>query len=284
MISAVQYAWPTSAPRVLILQSSKRFGPSTYRQGYQRKQYRTYKTKAKSEQLCNEGQSQSAQKLAQKPRRFCAEQQPDQQQATTKPVDKASDVFRKTRSSHMPAEAQNSDDKRRSHDNYREHRLHQSGNGKHRLHQDDNYVARLGTAPISAHNSRRQHSQHQNGATAAQSHSAPDKIRGTHQDLEAAAKLHPGQINQHIVKATSAEEILRVYAEHKDGCNVINLTTAFHRLAKVTLFHTPYTNFKLIPCLHAFAWNHMHLHASLVNMSIQGIKLSMSQHVYMLCA
>lgn len=43
---------------------------------------------------------------------------------------------------------------------------------------------------------------------------------------------HPGIINRFIVDAASANEVLRVYADLSQGFNVINLATAFHRLAK----------------------------------------------------
>lgn len=47
------------------------------------------------------------------------------------------------------------------------------------------------------------------------------------------AMPHPGQITSFIVSAASAAEILRLYADLKQGFNAINLATAVHRIAKV---------------------------------------------------
>lgn len=48
-----------------------------------------------------------------------------------------------------------------------------------------------------------------------------------------SAMPHPGQITSFIVSAASAAEILRLYADLKQGFNAINLATAVHRIAKV---------------------------------------------------
>ena len=71
-----------------------------------------------------------------------------------------------------------------------------------------------------------QHSQHQKRHSDAASEASA--YMG-----EAGAMPHPGIINRFIVDAASAHEVLRVYADLSQGFNVINLATAFHRLAKV---------------------------------------------------
>ena len=40
-------------------------------------------------------------------------------------------------------------------------------------------------------------------------------------------------INHWLVDASSPEQILRIYAQHQKHFNIINLSTAFHRMAKV---------------------------------------------------
>jgi len=71
-----------------------------------------------------------------------------------------------------------------------------------------------------------QHRQHQNRHSDAASEASANMADG-------GAMPHPGIINSFIVDAASANEVLRVYADHSQGFNVINLATAFHRLAKV---------------------------------------------------
>ena len=71
-----------------------------------------------------------------------------------------------------------------------------------------------------------QHRQHQNRHSDAASEAAANMAEG-------GAMPHPGIINRFIVDAASASEVLRVYADLSQGFNVINLATAFHRLAKV---------------------------------------------------
>jgi len=78
------------------------------------------------------------------------------------------------------------------------------------------------TAPTATDQQR----QHQNRHSDAASGSAANMAEG-------GAMPHPGIINRIIVDAASANEVLRVYADHSQGFNVINLATAFHRLAKV---------------------------------------------------
>ena len=69
-----------------------------------------------------------------------------------------------------------------------------------------------------------QHRQHQNRHSDAASEANM---------AEGGALPHPGIINRFIVDAASANEVLRLYADLKEGFNIINLATAFHRLAKV---------------------------------------------------
>ncbi len=71
-----------------------------------------------------------------------------------------------------------------------------------------------------------QHRQHQNRHSDAASEASA--YIGEGGDMP-----HPGIINRCIVDAASANAVLRVYADLKKGFNVINLATAFHRLAKV---------------------------------------------------
>ena len=85
-----------------------------------------------------------------------------------------------------------------------------------------------GTRPTAdtAATSTDQHRQHQNRHSDAASEASANMAEG-------GAMPHPGIINRFIVDAASANEVLRVYANHSQGFNVINLATAFHRLAKV---------------------------------------------------
>lgn len=71
-----------------------------------------------------------------------------------------------------------------------------------------------------------QHKQHQSRHSDAETGAAAYMV-------EEGAMPHPGIINRFIVDAASANEVLRVYADFREGFNVINLATAFHRLAKV---------------------------------------------------
>ncbi|KAL0042486.1 hypothetical protein WJX79_001309 [Trebouxia sp. C0005] len=70
-----------------------------------------------------------------------------------------------------------------------------------------------------------QHKQHQSRHSDAETGAAAYMV-------EEGAMPHPGIINRFIVDAASANEVLRVYADFREGFNVINLATAFHRLAK----------------------------------------------------
>ncbi|DBB05895.1 TPA: hypothetical protein ACH3X3_009898 [Trebouxia sp. C0006] len=77
-----------------------------------------------------------------------------------------------------------------------------------------------------------QHRQHQNRHSDAASEASANMADG-------GAMPHPGIINSFIVDAASANEVLKVYADHSQGFNVINLATAFHRLAKHCKFLSP---------------------------------------------
>ena len=48
-----------------------------------------------------------------------------------------------------------------------------------------------------------------------------------------AQEPKPKQINRWLVDATSLDQILGIYAQHHKRFNTINLSTAFHRVAKV---------------------------------------------------
>ena len=50
---------------------------------------------------------------------------------------------------------------------------------------------------------------------------------------------HPAKLNKLIIAAASIEDILGLYAVHKHGFNVINLATAFYRMARVSLGSIP---------------------------------------------
>lgn len=41
------------------------------------------------------------------------------------------------------------------------------------------------------------------------------------------------EINHWLVDLSSAEQVLRIYAQHRERFNIINISTAFHRIAKV---------------------------------------------------
>lgn len=45
----------------------------------------------------------------------------------------------------------------------------------------------------------------------------------------------PREINDMLVDVSSADHILSIYAQHKEGFNTVNLSTALYRLAKVLL-------------------------------------------------
>ena len=45
----------------------------------------------------------------------------------------------------------------------------------------------------------------------------------------------PREINHWLVDASSPEQVLRIFAQHQKRFNIINLSTALHRLAKVHL-------------------------------------------------
>ncbi len=106
------------------------------------------------------------------------------------------------------------------------------------------------TAPT-ATDQHRQH--HQNRHSDAASEASANMAEG-------GDMLHPGIINSFIVDAASANEVLRVYAHHSQGFNVINLATAFHRLAKV---HSATLHDTTPPCFIAaqqlFRVMHVHL-------------------------
>lgn len=59
------------------------------------------------------------------------------------------------------------------------------------------------------------------------------------------------EINHSLVDASSPEQVLRIYAQHRERFNIINISTALHRIAKVPLWM----------CL---PWLHMALHEGLL--------------------
>ncbi|DBA90245.1 hypothetical protein WJX77_003060 [Trebouxia sp. C0004] len=98
--------------------------------------------------------------------------------------------------------------------------LQKTTNSKHQQHPKG-MIPSTDTASTATE----QHERHQDRQSDAASEAAANMAEG-------GVMPHPGIINRFIVDAASANEVLRVYADLKEGFNVINLATAFHRLAK----------------------------------------------------
>lgn len=75
----------------------------------------------------------------------------------------------------------------------------------------------------------------------------------------------PKKINNWLVDASSPEQVLRIYAQHHKRFNIINISTAFHRLAKVHLQACPSLLLLLLMVLHntCLLVVHQHHHWSL---------------------
>ena len=63
---------------------------------------------------------------------------------------------------------------------------------------------------------------------------ALSKVKADNQD-----QPEPREINHWLVDSSSPEQVLGIYAQHQERFNIINMSTALHRLAKVYLWACP---------------------------------------------